>query len=89
MHFQSRYFSLRPFQKGDEASLALFANNMEIARYLTNQFPHPYTYDDALGWIDFNLGQETLLNFAIVVGDDVVGGIGLIPEPTFTKKAWQ
>ena len=38
---------LRPLEETDAAQLAKHANNMHIASNLTNQFPHPYTLENA------------------------------------------
>ena len=41
------------------------------------RFPHPYTPEDAERWIAFATAQEPPTNFAIAVGEEAVGGIGL------------
>ncbi|MFY7827803.1 MAG: GNAT family N-acetyltransferase [Flectobacillus sp.] len=72
------HFTLRTFRDGDEASLVRHANNPKVAKYLRNIFPNPYTYDDAVWWIDFNKGQKPpLSSWAICVDDCVVGCIGI------------
>nr|WP_321453258.1 hypothetical protein [uncultured Carboxylicivirga sp.] len=37
---------LRPWKVEDINSLVKYANNWNIAKFLTNQFPHPYTIED-------------------------------------------
>lgn len=76
-----RSFVLRPFRKGDEASLQRNINNRKIYRY-TLLIPHPYTAKHASVWIKKNISLQkkkkaSEINFAIDVGGDVVGGIGL------------
>jgi ribosomal-protein-alanine N-acetyltransferase len=42
-------FILRPWKASDINSLIKYANNWNIAKNLTNQFPHPYTIQDGKG----------------------------------------
>ena len=44
---------LRPWNEGDESSLVRHANNYEVWRHMRDQFPHPYTREDAEEWITF------------------------------------
>lgn len=78
---RSKKFILRPFRKGDEASLIENINNKKIARN-TLRISYPYTLKDARFWINRNLKldknkKKTEINFAIVINGKVVGGIGL------------
>ncbi len=69
---------IRPWQAGDEESLARHANNYGIWRNVRNRFPYPYSMDDAREWIRLAGEEDPQLNFAIVVGGEAVGGIGLV-----------
>jgi len=70
-------FSLRPPQEGDEESLPIHANNPNIAKFLSDQFPQPYTMNDARKWIDSIRKMKNLpTQFAIVIANQAVGGIG-------------
>ena len=71
---------LRPWAAGDEPSLARYANNYEIWRNLRNSFPHPYTLADAKRWISFTQQQSPQTLFAVEVGGEAVGGVGLYPK---------
>lgn len=72
-------FSLRPFRDGDEASLVANANNINIFNNVKDNFPHPYTYNDALWWINVNkeTDQPTTC-LAIDIDGEVIGAIGII-----------
>lgn len=70
--------TIRPWQHGDEASLAQHANNRNVWRNLRNTFPHPYTLKNAEEWIQHASTANPLTNFAIVVEGAAVGGIGLM-----------
>jgi len=72
-------FILRPFKDGDEASLVANANNIKIFNNVKDSFPHPYTHDDAVWWINANKQTENPTTcFAIDVDAEVIGAIGII-----------
>lgn len=62
----------------DEDRLVAIADNPNVARYLSDIFPSPYTRHDAREWIELNESMYPKTHFAIVLGDDIVGGAGLI-----------
>lgn len=70
--------TIRPWQHGDEASLAQHANNRNIWRNLRDTFPHPYTLKDAEEWIRFASAENPPRNFAIVVEGEAAGGLGFV-----------
>jgi len=69
---------LRPWRQGDQQSLIEQADNYNVWRNLRDQFPNPYTKDDANRWIMLASSQQPLTNFAIEVEGRAVGGIGMI-----------
>jgi [ribosomal protein S5]-alanine N-acetyltransferase len=69
---------LRPWRAGDREALAQAANDYEVWRNLTDRFPHPYTVEEADEWIArCLLEDQPPRNFAIVLANQAVGGIGL------------
>ena len=72
---------IRPFKKGDEASLMYYANNKNVARALLDSFPSPYTIRDARDWVLSNIKENTINNpvtqFAITIDDEVIGAISI------------
>ena len=68
---------VRPWRAGDAASLVQYANNANIARHLRDRFPHPYTLRDAKGFIHSSASARPHISFAIVVGQEAAGGIGI------------
>jgi [ribosomal protein S5]-alanine N-acetyltransferase len=68
---------LRPWRRGDEASLVTHANNIQVWRNLRDAFPHPYSRRDAEGWIAFASGVTPATNVAITIDDAVVGSVGV------------
>jgi ribosomal-protein-alanine N-acetyltransferase len=73
---------VRPWIKDDAESLAKTANNPNVARYLRNTFPSPYTLADAEFWL--NLSQNDTSQYSYPIIDPttgfVMGGIGMRPE---------
>lgn len=79
-------FTLRKFSKEDAQSLASNANNINIAQFLTNAFPHPYTLEHAFKFIEFaNLDGPSHI-FAIDIDGVAVGAIGLHPQTDIMCK---
>ena len=77
---RSKHFILRPFKRGDEASLAENINNKKIYRN-TLLIPYPYTLKDAKEWIAKNLKnlkkeKATMVNFVIDIRGEVAGSVG-------------
>jgi [ribosomal protein S5]-alanine N-acetyltransferase len=67
--------TVRPWQHGDESPLARHANSREIWLNLRDQFPHPYTVEDATAWVELVSAENPPTHFAIVL-QEAVGGIG-------------
>lgn len=67
---------VRSWQWGDEKSLVKHANNRNVWLRLRDRFPHPYTHDDAINWLQVVHSSLPETNFAITVEGKAVGGIG-------------
>ncbi len=79
MELKGSGFNLRSYQNGDEVSLLQYADNLKVSAYLENWFPSPYTAADARFWVQAQLLQpKPDTNAALVIGEEVVGGIGII-----------
>lgn len=68
---------VRPWRRGDRDALLRHANDPAVARFLSLRFPHPYTPADADAWFDFLDAQDDPEGWAIEVGGEAVGGIGV------------
>jgi RimJ/RimL family protein N-acetyltransferase len=79
-------FTLRPFRNSDLTSLVKYANNYNIAKYLTNQFPHPYTDEDGRKFISSIANNDPVTVFAIEVSGEAVGAIGIFPQSDIHEK---
>jgi ribosomal-protein-alanine N-acetyltransferase len=77
MEFDAGASLLRPWRVDDREALAQAANDYEVWRNLTDRFPHPYTVEEADEWIARCLEEQPPRNFAVVLANQAVGGIGL------------
>ena len=73
-------FLLRPWKITDAENLVLYANNENIARFMTNQFPHPFTAEHAIAFINNSIQHQPTKIFAIAVNNQAIGGIGIHPQ---------
>lgn len=69
--------TIRVWKQEDVENLALYANNVNIWNNMRNYFPHPYGEEQARDWIKKAIEEVPLVNFAIDVDGEAVGGIGL------------
>ena len=77
MQIQGSKFTLRNWQITDASALAQQANNINVSSWLGDRFPFPYTLDDATGFIKGQIDQTPVVNFAIAINGQVIGGISL------------
>lgn len=72
-------FELREWTLQDIPSLAQYANNENIARWLRDAYPYPYTQKDAENYISscLNAPKDKQLCRAIAVDGTAVGSIGV------------
>ncbi len=79
-------FFLRQWKPQDIDSLVKYANNAAIAKFMTDQFPHPYTYDIGISFIEFAISNNSSKIFAIDINGEAVGGIGIHPQKDIQRK---
>jgi RimJ/RimL family protein N-acetyltransferase len=79
-------YKLRDWQPTDLKSLIEHANNPYIAKWLTNQFPHPYSESDGVAFIESVANNHTAKVFAIDVDGEAVGSIGIFPQSDIHEK---
>ena len=61
----------------DVDSLVRHADNRDVWRNLGDRFPHPYTVQDAESWCSRLADGPDSTHWAIDVGGDAVGGVGM------------
>lgn len=69
--------TLRPLTLLDAPALAKYANNPNVAKYLREIFPCPYTVKDAERWITIESQVTNSFNLAIDCNDECIGNIGM------------
>ena len=70
---------VRHWRKADAESLAEHANNANVAKYLRDRFPHPYTIKDARAFLKHAVAANDPTNLAIEVDGIAAGAIGFVP----------
>jgi ribosomal-protein-alanine N-acetyltransferase len=77
--------TLAPTAGTHRPGLLVAADDEQIARHMTNEFPYPFTSDDADSWISKCLSEDPPVNFTILVGGVVAGGVGCEPHSDITR----
>lgn len=80
-------FQLRKWCDSDLDSLVEHADNYNIARWLTNQFPFPYNAEDGKKYLNTIRGDNPTKVFAIDVDGKAVGSIGIFPQADIHEKS--
>ena len=73
-------FTLRSWTTNDLDSLVKYANNYNIAKNLTNKFPHPYSTENGKAFIAYATAETPHHIMAIDICGEAVGGIGIHPQ---------
>ena len=74
-------YKVRSYKPSDKEALVKYANNYNVSKNLRDSFPFPYTEKNAKTWLYSVLNQYPELNFAISNNSELIGGIGLMPQP--------
>ncbi len=77
---------LRIWKMVDLESLVRCANNKTIWDNLTDAFPHPYTREAGLNYIEKASKEYPVKIFAIEFQNEVVGSIGIFPDTDVYRK---
>ncbi|KAI1469483.1 acyl-CoA N-acyltransferase [Daldinia caldariorum] len=94
---------IRAYVPSDAEAMAAAANYPEIAQYMRNTFPHPYTLESARYWIEQSTRASPTVNFGIFTpgaaaaeeeeqgggGGTFAGAIGLIPRADIEYRTWE
>ena len=78
---------LRKWNESDLDNLVNYANNLNIAKWLTNGFPYPYTYEDGKAYLSMIANDNPTKVFAIEVNEKAVGSIGIFPQTDIHEKS--
>ncbi len=77
MRIEFGEYRIRDWMNDDAHSLAQYANNRNIAKWLRDRFPYPYTMSDARAFLAAVEVLSPRTTFAIATNDEAIGGIGL------------
>ena len=83
-------FTLECFKENFVNDIAEYANNINVAKYLRNAFPYPYTVSDAEDYIKMCIENNNNRQIcrAIVVDGKAVGSIGIfLQDDVYSKSA--
>lgn len=70
--------SIRDLMASDAPSLARYANNHHISRFMRDRFPNPYNIEDAVAFLQHVQEQSPCVTWAIDVAGEAVGSIGIM-----------
>ena len=87
MEFAAGDYFVCTWRTGDETALAKHANNRNIWRNLWDRFPHPYTMDDAIAWVEAEKDRVPPTNFAITDANEAIGAIGLTVQDDVNRRS--
>ncbi len=83
-------FSLEQWKPEYANSIALYANNINVANNLRNVFPHPYSLSDAEFYVNMCIegDNQKQCTRAIVINGEAVGSIGFfVKDDVYSKSA--
>lgn len=78
-------YYIRSYEIKDKSAIFKYANNYNVTRLLRDQFPFPYTEEDADIWLQQAFSQEVEPNFAIANDKELIGAIGLKGQDDVNK----
>ncbi|MFD3000386.1 GNAT family N-acetyltransferase [Pontibacter toksunensis] len=79
-------FSLRPWISDDVESLVKYANNYNVAKNMSDVFPHPYSIENGKSFIAFATKDSPPNIMAIEINGEAAGGIGIHPQSDIYRK---
>lgn len=72
-------YKLRKVNIKDIDSITKYVNNENIAKWLTNEFPHPYSKKDAETFIHIVSNENPVKTFTIEIDGEACGSIAVNP----------
>lgn len=87
MEKKNNHFTLRPWVETDLDSLVKHADNFNVARYLTDAFPYPYTRESGIAYLQLIANDTPTKVFAIDINGEAVGSIGIFPQADIHAKS--
>lgn len=72
--------TIRPWTLSDAGALQRLADDASVSRYMTRDFPCPYTAQDARSWLGEAARDEPPQMYAILADGEIAGGGGVEPH---------
>jgi len=79
-------YRLRELRIDDAVSIAKYANNRNVSKFLTDAFPYPYTIENGLDFIARSAENDNALILAIEINGEVAGCIGVHRQSDIHRK---
>lgn len=79
-------FILRDWNDNDLESLVKYGNNINVAKFMSDVFPHPYTPEAGKAFIKMANSYSPRHIRAIEIEGEAAGGIGIHPQQDIYKK---
>lgn len=70
----------------DLNNLVKHANNWNVAKYMTDKFPFPYSIENGRAFIEYAMKGHPIHIFAIDKDGEAIGGIGIHPQEDIHRK---
>ncbi|KAK7757769.1 hypothetical protein SLS62_000147 [Diatrype stigma] len=86
---------VRPWEATDLEASAAASNDPEVARWMRDTFPSPYTLEDGRAWLRIAIPEpgsgQPALHFVIASRDDgaFAGAVGLRPRADVQARTWE
>ena len=80
------HIALRHWEMDDLSDLVTYANNPRIAQNLTDLFPHPYSREDGIAFIQMTKNLRDGVIFCVTVDDKVAGSIGIFIQKDIMRR---
>ncbi len=80
---------IREYEERDAAANLKYANNPDVARYLFETFPTPYTIEDSTWWTSVGWKEQPGIHWAIDLDGECIGSIGATPGLMESRYSWE
>lgn len=80
-------YALRPLRLTDQADLVQHADDAELVYGVGDNFPHPYTENDAAQFLLSNVGRTDSTQLCLTQNDRLIGMIGIVATCGFSPSS--
>lgn len=80
-------YALRPLRLTDQADLVRQADDADLVYGVGDNFPHPYTEDDAAQFLLSNVGRTDSTQLCLTQNDRLIGMVGIVSTCGFSPSS--